>query len=122
MSIINTPGNRGRPTRKRVESPFAANLKQKMIECRFNYRGIAKMAGVSPSVIHAWVNGGQPHDFNAVARLAHGLKCDFQWLLTGSTSQLELKTLSLTELFDIKDEPALSGIFLIEAKRLRRRT
>jgi transcriptional regulator with XRE-family HTH domain len=111
-----------KPIRKRVESAFATNLKNLLKERGLNLKTASHLAGVNPAVIHAWVNGGQPHDLNAVAKLAEALKTDFQWLLTGMNSKLELKNLALTELFDVQDDPTFSGIFLLEAKRLKRRT
>ena len=122
MSRVMTPGNKRKPTRKRVESAFAANLKQILKERGINLKTAAQLAGVTSAVVHAWVNGGQPHDLNAVARISQALRCDFQWLLTGTNSKVNLKDLSLTELFDVQDDPAFSGLFLLEAKRLKRRT
>jgi transcriptional regulator with XRE-family HTH domain len=122
MTKVKTPGNKGKPTRKRVTSAFAANLKQILKERGINLKTAAQLAGVTPAVVHAWENGGQPHDLNAVVKLSQALKCDFQWLVTGTTSKVDLKDMTLTELFDVQDDPAFSGLFLLEAKRLKRRT
>jgi transcriptional regulator with XRE-family HTH domain len=92
-----------------------------MAERGINLKAAGELAGVSPAVAHAWLNGGMPHDLNAVAKLARALKCDFQWLLTGTRNEISAKDLPLSELFEIEDDPAFSGIFLLEAKRLRRR-
>jgi transcriptional regulator with XRE-family HTH domain len=114
--------SKSKPIRRRVESSFAKNLKTVMDERGINLKGAAELAGVSPSVVHAWLQGGSPADLGAVAKLANALKCDFQWLLTGTRSTVGVRELPLSELFDIQDDPTFSGLFLVEAKRLKKRT
>lgn len=112
---------KNKPARKRVQSPFAKNLKQLLHERGISQRGAGEIAGVNVAVIHDWLNGSQPNDPMAVLRLANALRCDFQWLLTGTRSQRDAKNISISEVFDIQDDPAFSGIFVIEAKRLKRK-
>lgn len=107
--------------KKKMVSPFGKNLKAVMTERSLSVRGIAEIAGVGPSVVHDWLSGTNPHDYYAVSKIAHSLKVDFQWLLTGAHSQVNLKNLSLSEIFDVQPDPSFSGIFILEAKRLKKR-
>ncbi|MGK5087855.1 helix-turn-helix transcriptional regulator [Bdellovibrionota bacterium FG-2] len=110
-----------KPLRQRVASPFANNLKSVMAERGINLKSAADLAGVSPPVVHAWLQGGAPADFLAVAKLAKALGTDFQWLLTGGHAEANAARLPLNEIFNIQNEPAFNGIFMIEAKRLQRK-
>ncbi|HEX7673144.1 MAG TPA: helix-turn-helix transcriptional regulator [Bdellovibrio sp.] len=109
------------PRRKRIETPFAANLKGLLEERSISIRGAAEICGVNQAMIHSWINGAMPHDPMAVLRLCKALKCDYQWLMTGTHPETKAQEMSLKELFDLEDEPAFSGIFQIEAKRLTRK-
>ncbi len=110
-----------KPGRHRLKTPFASNLKAVLEEREISSSAAAEICGVSKTAVHAWLNGGAPQDLDAVAKLCNALKVDFQWLLTGSRSQGNLKGAPLSELFEIHDDPAFSGLFMIEAKRLKRR-
>jgi transcriptional regulator with XRE-family HTH domain len=117
--ITSTTGKR--PARTRVVSPFAANLKTILAERGVTMRGAAEVAGVNHSVVNDWLAGSQPSDPMAVLRLCRALKCDYQWLMTGTHPEATVKEMALNEIFEVKDEPDFSGIFVIEAKRLKRR-
>jgi transcriptional regulator with XRE-family HTH domain len=106
---------------KTKKSVFAKNLKQILAERGISQRGAADLAKTNPSVINDWLSGTQPLNLDSVVLLCRALKCDFQWLLTGTRSELISKELSLSELFEVQAEPSTSGIFMIEAKRLKRR-
>jgi transcriptional regulator with XRE-family HTH domain len=112
---------RRKPIRKRIKSPFSENLRSTLAERSINLKSAAELAGTSPPVVHAWLNGGMPHDLGAVAKLAKALNCDFQWLVTGTRNDVPIQDRPLSEIFDIQDDPAFSGLFLLEAKRLKRR-
>lgn len=114
--------NKVKPTRKKIPSPFARNLKKILEERGISQRGAAEIAGVNVAVLHDWLNGSVPHDHSAVLKLCKALSCDFQWLLTDTHAQIEAKDFSISEIFDVQDDPDYSGIFMIEAKRLRRRS
>lgn len=105
-----------------LRSPFAKNLKSLLEERKLSQRAAAELAGVRPSVINDWLAGGNPLNLDAVLKLCVALKADFQWLLTGTQSDTNRQDISMSELFESTDEPALSGLFLIEAKRLKRKS
>jgi len=110
-----------KPRRKRIATPLAANLKKVLEERKVSIRQAAKFCGVNQAMVHSWLNGAQPHDATSLLKLCHELKCDFQWLLTGTHSEIKAKEMSLSELFDLEIDPSFSGIFQIEAKRLKRK-
>ncbi len=107
--------------KKKIDSPFGKNLKAVMTERSLSVRGIAEIAGVGPSVVQDWLSGTNPHDYLSVSKISHTLKIDFQWLLTGTHSQVNVKNLSLSEIFDVQPDPSFSGMFIIEAKRIKKR-
>lgn len=84
---------------------------------------IAVLAGGVPlSVVNGWFAGSQPHDLNAILKLSKSLACDFQWLLTGVRSDAATsKGFNISEHFEIETEPTMSGMFLIECKRLKKK-
>lgn len=108
------------PKRKRSSAPFAANLKAILDERSLSQRQAAALAGVNVAVINGWLSGAMPGDPVALLRLCKAIKCDFQWLITGERS-LDKGRASLAEIFEIHEEPAFSGVFMIEAKRLKKR-
>ncbi|MGK5087041.1 helix-turn-helix transcriptional regulator [Bdellovibrionota bacterium FG-2] len=110
-----------KPIRTKAHSPFAKNLKAVLAERGVSQKVAAELAGVTPATLNDWLGGTQPSDSIAVQRLCRALKADFEWILTGEKSRIEGKDLSLSELFEIQDDPAFSGIFMIEAKRLKKR-
>ena len=109
-----------KPIRKRVDSPFGSNLKAVLKERGITQRGAAEVMGISVAVVHDWLQGAYPNDPNAVLKFCKAIGCDFQWLLTGERS-LSSKASPISEVFETQDEPSFSGIFMIEAKRLKKR-
>ncbi len=105
-----------------VSSAFAANLKKVLKERGLSQRAAAEICGVNATSITDWLAGMAPRDLSAVLRLCQAIKVDFQWLLTGQHSEVRLEDLSLNEIFEIEHDPAFSGMFVIEAKRLKRRS
>ena len=116
---MNNGSGKKRAKRRRIESPFGRILKAILAEQGITYRQAASFAGVPNSVLHAWITGGAPQDLLAVARLAKVLRCDFQMLLTGVPSEGSVPSNSLAQIFEINPDEELSGIFLVEAKRLK---
>jgi transcriptional regulator with XRE-family HTH domain len=93
-----------------------------MQERSLSQRAVAEMCGVQVSVVNGWTAGALPADPQAVLRLCKALGLDFQQMLTGEFSNFAPKDLKMEDLFETQTEPAFSGLFQIEAKRLRRRT
>lgn len=112
-------GKKRKPIRKKVESPFARNLKLILGERGLSQKSAAEIMGVSVSVVNDWLQGVQPHNHGALLKLCRAVNCDFQWLLTGERSQAVTGTSNLHEFFDVQDEPMFSGMFVLEAKRLK---
>jgi transcriptional regulator with XRE-family HTH domain len=111
-----------RAPRKPLDSPFRKNLQGLMKEKGLTAKKVAELSGVSPTVVQNWLTGSVPHNFLAVASLSNALGVDFQWLLTGVHGAAPtVNALSLAELFDIEPDPSFSGMFMLEAKRLRRK-
>lgn len=110
-----------KPTRRRVQSPFARNLAKLLKERSLSQRAAAEIAGVSVSVINSWLSNSVPQDHAALLRLCKALNADFQHLLTGEFSTLSPKDLKLEDVFDVENSPQFSGVFLLEAKRLKRK-
>lgn len=104
--------------RKKTSSPFSGNLKALLLERGINQKSAADIMGISVSVVHDWLQGTYPNDPMPLLKLCKAINCDFQWLLTGQRST-PIATDNLQEIFDIEDEPDFSGIFKIEAKRLK---
>ena len=113
--------SKAKPARKKIESPFAGNLKRLMHDRGLSAKAVAELAEVSPSVVQDWLSGSVPHNLNSVAKLSNAIKSDFQWLLTGEHGKVNVKEMSLSELFEIEPDPSFSGIFMLEAKRLKKR-
>ena len=110
-----------KPIRHRVESPFGENLKKILKEKGMTLRQAAKIAGVNPATLHSWEHGGAAQDLNAVLKLCQELKIDFQWLLTGTSGSADLRDATISQLFDMENDPTFTGLFMIEAKRLKRK-
>ena len=107
-----------KPKRKKTSGPFSKNLSLILKERQISQKQAADLMGVAISVIHDWTTGTYPNDPTALLKLCRALNCDFQWLLTGEQSLPKTKA-NLTEIFDIQDDPTFSGVFMIEAKRLK---
>lgn len=110
---------RRKPVRKKIESPFAHNLKLILKERALAQKSAADIMGVSVSVVNDWLQGVQPHNHNAILKFCRAMNCDFQWLLTGERSHSVTGSKNLHEFFDVQDDPLFSGMFVIEAKRLK---
>lgn len=110
-----------KPARKKNQSPFAKNLKAILSERGISQKAAAEMAGTNTSVVNDWCAGSQPADLISVQKLARALKVDFEFLLTGVQSRLNIQDISMTELFETEADPTFSGVFRIEAHRLRRK-
>lgn len=110
-----------KPKRKRAESPFSKNLKTVLQDRGISQKAAAELCGVGQSTVVDWLSGSQPTDPIAIQRLCKSLDVDFEWILTGSISKPEIKSMSLSEIFETVEEPSFSGIFQIEAKRLKKR-
>ena len=108
-----------KPRRRRLETQFASNLQRVMDERNINLKGIAELAGVTPGVCSGWLTGSSPADFIAVQKLARALRVNFEWLLTGTTTNVHVKDLSLAEIFE--EVPAFDGIYRISATKLVQR-
>ncbi len=92
-----------------------------MEERGLSARALAKMTNIKASTLGDWLAGATPTDLVAVAEVARILKIDFQVLLLGSRPEIGTAEKSIHDIFEIEDSPEFSGIFLIEAKRLKRR-
>lgn len=101
---------------KKTDSLFSANLKELLEKRNITQKQASILCGVNPSVVNSWLNGTQPYDMIAVAKLAKALNADFQKLLTSIPSSVE--TLSLNDIFHIEEDSSFSGIYKIEVKRL----
>jgi transcriptional regulator with XRE-family HTH domain len=111
-----------KPTRKKIESPFARNLDAILKERNIAQKTAAAMAEVTSATMSDWCSGNSlPHDLMKVEKLCRALGCDFQWLLTGVHSRTDLQTISMSELFESEEDPMFSGVFEISARRLRRK-
>ena len=110
-----------KPARKKIQSPFAKNLKSILEERGLSQKAAAEVASVTPATLNDWLSGSVPNDHLAVQRLSKALGCSFEWLLTGTESRVEPKSLSMSELFSSEPDPSFSGIFEISARRLRRK-
>lgn len=118
---MSTKPSKPRPIRHRVSSPFGENLKKILKERGITLRQASRIAGVNAATLHSWEFGGAPQDLSAVLKLCQELKVNFQWLLTGTAESTNLREATLSELFEMENDPTFSGLFMIEAKRLKRR-
>jgi transcriptional regulator with XRE-family HTH domain len=112
-----------KPAKKRIESPFSKNLKSILDERGVSQKAAAAIAEVTPATINDWIHNtsSTPQNHLAIQRLCRALKCDFEWLLTGTQSRVDIKDVSLSELFENEPDPMFNGIFQISATRLRRK-
>lgn len=99
-------------------SLFSKNLKSLMADRRLSSREIARICGVGASVVSQWLGGSNPSDSIAVLKLCQHFGLDFQQTLTGIPSQRSSND-RFTEFFDVESAAEFSGVFLIEAKRLK---
>jgi transcriptional regulator with XRE-family HTH domain len=101
------------------KSIFSKNLKRLLRERGISQKAVADLLGLNPSVVHDWLNGGTPRDPAVLLKLCRTLKIDFQWLMTGEAKEFNPSELGLGQIFDVEPDSAFSGMFLIEAKRLK---
>lgn len=109
--------------RRKIESPFARILTQVLKDRGITQRQAAALCSVAPSVINQWTSGSQPLDLGAVLTLSKALGISFQFLLTGEEpgpAPKPVAEIPLDELFE-ESPTEFSGIYRIEAKRLRRK-
>lgn len=95
--------------------PFGKILVGIINERGLTLRQAGELAGVGPSVIQNWIEGKNPHDLRAVARLAQALGISFKALLLGER-ELAANPNSLAEMFD--EEEMLDGICRVSIRRL----
>lgn len=96
--------------------PFANILKKIMDERGLSVRAVAELAGVSPSVAQSWISKANPHDLQAVARLAKALNINFKELLLGETDSSNSSQLTIKDIFEEKD--FFEGICKVSIQRL----
>lgn len=94
--------------------PFARILSGEMKKRGLSIQQIADLAGVSKSVAQGWTTGANPHDLQAVHRLAVALAMDFQALLLGVRS--DARTVAVEELYDEHD--LFDGLCKVSIKKL----
>ncbi|MBY0314650.1 MAG: helix-turn-helix transcriptional regulator, partial [Bdellovibrionales bacterium] len=113
MGKIKSKGRKPKPS-----MVFSKNLKKLLGEHKMTLRQAADIVGTSPSVISGWINGATPASPEAVLKLTEALKADYQYIMTGKPSNL-IPASRVGEIFDVEDSAEFSGLFLIEAKRLK---
>jgi transcriptional regulator with XRE-family HTH domain len=96
--------------------PFAKILKRIMDERGLSIGAIAEMAGVSRSVVQSWTAQANPHDLQAVARLAKALNLSFKELLLGESDQKTAESLTVGDMFEEKE--FFEGICKVSIQRL----
>lgn len=77
---------------------------------------IAEMAGVSRSVVQSWTSKANPHDLQAVAKLAKALGIGFKELVLGELEERDIEGVSVTDIFDEQD--FFEGVCRIKVQRL----
>ena len=87
-----------------------------MAERGLSIGAIAEMAGVSRSVVQSWTSKANPHDLQAVARLAQALGVGFKELLLGEIEERDVDSISSKDLFD--EQEFFDGICRIKVQRL----
>lgn len=97
----------------------STNLRKVLLDRQMSARAGAALAGVAQTTFTSWVNGSAlPMDFRALQKFCTGAGVNLEWLLTGKIETP--KANDAGEIFEIvPGEPALSGVYLIEAKRVR---
>jgi len=96
--------------------PFAKILKRVMSERGLTVRAVGEMAGVSSSVCQSWLNASNPHDLQAVGRLAKALNMEFKELLLGEAELRAPGGVDVEGLFEEKD--LFDGLCKVSIKRL----
>lgn len=109
-----------KPRRKRTESVFSNNFKKVLTDRQITLKMASELAEVPYSTIADWQNGAVPNQIEAVGRFCKKLGVDFEWLMLGTKSSIDVEQLPPEELFDEQDV-GLEGIFRIKAVRLVKR-
>ena len=115
--MLKTDPEMNMPVKKRKGTstlPFSSILGAEMKKRSLSIQQIADLCGVSKSVAQGWANGANPHDLQAVHRLATALGLSFQALLLGVPVEVNLE--SLNGMFD--EQEFFDGYAKISIKRL----
>ena len=107
---------RGR--RPKAPQVFSKNFRRLLEEKKISVTRAASIIGTSKSVVSGWQAGAMPNDPSGLLKLCQELGADFQYLMTGVPSSA-IPASRLGEIFEIEDSPEYSGVFLLEAKRLK---
>lgn len=113
MGKIKSKGRKPKPS-----MVFSKNLKKLLAENKMTLKQAAEIVGTSTSVISGWTNGATPASPEAVLKLTEALKADYQYIMTGKHSNI-IPATRVGEIFDVEESAEFSGLFLIEAKRLK---
>lgn len=92
--MISSKRNRGTDS-----LPFRQILAALMKERGLTLKQVAQLADVSISVVQNWLEGKNPHDLKAVARLSKGLGISFKSLLLGE-AEVNHRPATISELFE----------------------
>lgn len=95
--------------------PFGKILRGIMNDRGLTLRAVAEMAGVNASVVQGWLNHTNPHDLQAVSKLAQALGVSFKGLLLGEQEE-NGSSVTVSELFEEQD--LIEGICKVSIKRL----
>lgn len=106
----------GRKRKGTDKLPFAKILERVMKERDLSIGAIAEMAGVSRSVVQSWTSQANPHDLQAVAKLAKALNIGFKELLLGETEDRDVDGVSANDIFD--EQEFFEGICRVKIQRL----
>lgn len=86
-----------------------------MQERHLTVRAVGEMAGVAPSVVQGWITNANPHDLQAVARLAQALGISFKALLLGEAESIGTAA-AVSDLF--MEQDLFDGLCKVSIKRL----
>ena len=92
---------------------FGKRLRGIMDERGLTVRAVAEISNVSGSVVQSWISKANPHDLEAVSRLAKALNVGFKTLLIGEPEEVSD---SPEVLFD--HEHAFEGYCKIKVEKL----
>lgn len=67
----------------REKTKFSENFKQVLAEQNLKQSEVAKILGLSGSVVHEWTRGSKPHRTDLIHDFCELYGVDFEWLLTG---------------------------------------
>ncbi len=116
VRLLNIMAEIRRKRRGTDKLPFARILEKVMKERGLSVGAIAEMAGVSRSVVQSWTANANPHDLQAVAKLAKALNIGFKELLLGEPESRDFENLTLSDLFS--EQELFEGICRIKIERL----